>query len=61
FHYRLLAGQISPGQNPSSDIHRYLHGRHCRWQRLLELFGFNREAVALGKCGHCDNCQRGRR
>jgi len=34
----------------------YLWTRKCRWQFLLDAFGFKQEALGL-KCGHCDNCR----
>ena len=60
FHYRLLP--TTPAQptsgNGTDQMHRYLYSRQCRWQHLLEQFGFRTEAQRLGYCGHCDNCQR---
>ncbi|MGF1566879.1 MAG: RecQ family zinc-binding domain-containing protein [Nodosilinea sp.] len=61
FHYRLVAqrGAPSPLQvSASQQMHRFLHGRTCRWQALLVAFGFRGEAQRLGGCGHCDNCCR---
>ncbi|NJK99416.1 MAG: ATP-dependent DNA helicase RecQ [Spirulinaceae cyanobacterium SM2_1_0] len=36
---------------------RYWTTRQCRWQVLLDAFGFRREAAGF-RCGHCDNCLR---
>lgn len=38
------------------QLQRYLTTRSCRWQFLLEAFGFAAEATHF-RCGHCDNCQ----
>lgn len=35
---------------------RYLFTRRCRWQVLLEAFGFAEEAQGM-KCGKCDRCR----
>ena len=37
-------------------MERYLHGSACRWQYLLNQFGFRGEAQRMGRCGHCDRC-----
>jgi ATP-dependent DNA helicase RecQ len=34
---------------------QYLTTKQCRWQFLLNAFGFSKEAASLG-CGHCDRC-----
>ncbi|MDE5124156.1 MAG: ATP-dependent DNA helicase [Trichodesmium sp. St19_bin1] len=36
-------------------INKYFSTRKCRWQFLLEAFGFFQEAQNMA-CGHCDNC-----
>jgi ATP-dependent DNA helicase RecQ len=59
FRYRLRPGPARPPArptDPSQQMHRFLHGRQCRWQALLVAFGFTAEAHRLGACGHCDNC-----
>ncbi len=38
-------------------MNKYFSTRKCRWQFLLEAFGFSQEAENLG-CRHCDNCIR---
>ncbi|HSM82578.1 MAG TPA: RecQ family zinc-binding domain-containing protein, partial [Nodosilinea sp.] len=61
FEYRLTArAQHSPGLQAaaSQQMHQFLHSRQCRWQGLLVAFGFRTEAQRLGRCGHCDNCER---
>ncbi|MCU0517855.1 MAG: ATP-dependent DNA helicase [Oscillatoria sp. Prado101] len=43
----------------TAQMTQYLSTRQCRWQFLLQAFGFAGEAKSL-RCGHCDNCSRGR-
>ncbi|MEM8780506.1 MAG: helicase-related protein [Cyanobacteria bacterium P01_G01_bin.49] len=61
FHYRLNSRSISPNlkriQQASNQMKQYLITRHCRWQFLLNAFGFQQEAKKF-YCGHCDNCRR---
>ena len=61
FHYRLRSSNLSnlangqkhdPGKMP-----QYLKTKHCRWQYLLQAFGFKKEARGF-KCGTCDRCRR---
>jgi ATP-dependent DNA helicase RecQ len=64
FHYQLSASPPSDRlsqlqvarQESHSQMTRYLVTRKCRWQFLLNAFGFREEALGL-KCGHCDNCR----
>lgn len=62
FHYQIIKksgiSTFSLQPKPSQDMTNYLKTRRCRWQFLLEAFGFAKEAPAKG-CGHCDNCKRG--
>ncbi len=62
FHYQIQnavkSGALLLQPSASRDMTRYLKARRCRWQFLLEAFGFAKEAPA-GGCGHCDNCDRG--
>ncbi|MCL2924179.1 MAG: RecQ family ATP-dependent DNA helicase [Trichodesmium sp. MAG_R04] len=37
------------------DMNKYLSTRKCRWQFLLEAFGFSQQPQNM-HCGHCDNC-----
>lgn len=39
------------------EMTKYLNLKTCRWQYLLNQFGFPKEAINF-RCGHCDNCQR---
>ncbi|NER08430.1 MAG: recombinase RecQ, partial [Okeania sp. SIO3C4] len=66
FHYRQLDGghaatalrSLSTAQTQHHQAtQRYWTTRQCRWQALLEAFGFRREAAGF-RCGHCDNCLR---
>jgi len=40
----------------TEEMAKYLKHRQCRWQFLLQAFGFTKEAKSMG-CGHCDNCR----
>ncbi len=58
FHYRITRSGASPGlsaAHPSQQMKQFLFTRRCRWQFLLEAFGFRQEAKGM-RCGHCDNC-----
>jgi ATP-dependent DNA helicase RecQ len=62
FHYR-LDRSAEPHQatqtQASQQTQQYLTSRSCRWQFLLQAFGFRQAAAQLGKgCGHCDRCIR---
>ena len=39
------------------EMNQYLTTHQCRWQFLLQAFGFPDEAREM-RCGHCDNCLR---
>jgi ATP-dependent DNA helicase RecQ len=62
FHYRLTSSGRSLGKSSmsastsasSQPMQRYLHSRQCRWQFLLNHFGF--DGSALQHC-RCDRCQ----
>ena len=40
----------------AAEMAKYLKHRECRWQFLLQAFGFTKEATSM-RCGHCDNCR----
>jgi ATP-dependent DNA helicase RecQ len=40
----------------AEEMVNYLKHRQCRWQFLLQAFGFANEAKSM-RCGHCDNCK----
>ncbi|MBD2570163.1 RecQ family ATP-dependent DNA helicase [Anabaena lutea] len=40
----------------AKQMNEYLHTKKCRWQFLLNAFGFGKES-ANWRCGHCDNCR----
>jgi ATP-dependent DNA helicase RecQ len=42
-------------QHLERQMEAYLFAKKCRWQFLLEAFGFTQEASGL-RCGHCDRC-----
>jgi ATP-dependent DNA helicase RecQ len=59
FHYRKTPRTVSKIQTqspPHQPMQQYLHTRQCRWQFLLNAFGFHQEAGGF-RCGHCDNCK----
>jgi len=37
-------------------MQKYLTIKTCRWQFLLQAFGFGKDAQGM-RCGHCDNCR----
>jgi ATP-dependent DNA helicase RecQ len=39
-----------------AEMAKYLKNRQCRWQFLLQAFGFTQEATSM-RCGNCDNCR----
>lgn len=64
FHYVIRKGG-DRGTSGQSNTHAanqmtaYLKTHDCRWRFLLHAFGFGDEAVNF-RCGHCDNCRRGK-
>ena len=60
FHYAVLP-QKRKSQKKQLDaaqqMNQYLNTKKCRWQFLLNAFGFGKEAENW-HCGHCDNCRR---
>ncbi|MBW4559685.1 MAG: ATP-dependent DNA helicase [Mojavia pulchra JT2-VF2] len=59
FHYIIDTGVIKqpPTQlNAVKQMNQYLITKQCRWQFLLNAFGFDKDA-ANWRCGHCDNCK----
>jgi len=65
FHYRkqpsgeprILAQLSATQEKVQFQMTQYLTTRECRWQFLLQAFGFIKEAAGL-KCDRCDNCLR---
>jgi len=59
FHYSLRQSGGPPGTQLNDaavqSMTKYLSTRQCRWQFLLQAFGFAAEAKTL-HCGHCNNC-----
>jgi ATP-dependent DNA helicase RecQ len=43
-------------EKSAQQMRKYSYIRTCRWQFLLNAFGFSNELG--GFCGHCDRCQR---
>ena len=38
------------------QMQQFLHTRQCRWQFLLNAFGFTEESIGF-QCGNCDRCK----
>ena len=60
FNYQLIQQSATKEQKHTATVtqmKRYLFSRRCRWQILLEAFGFEEEAAGM-KCGNCDRCSR---
>lgn len=64
FHYRQCLSKESAQQRLNSvqpqiksQMKQYSITRQCRWQFLLEGFGFRKEMAGF-KCNSCDNCLR---
>ena len=65
FHYRKRASRfnldrsIENRKRDRQQLKQYFQTKMCRWQYLLQAFGFNEEAIDF-KCGICDRCQSSR-
>ncbi len=63
FHYRKRSSQLALNRLSISQkryqkqMQQYLRTKQCRWQYLLQAFGFKNEAQQFN-CGNCDNCRR---
>lgn len=63
FNYRKQSSAITVDSLASSQkvhqarMQKYLQTKHCRWQYLLQAFGFSQSAQDFA-CGSCDNCQK---
>ncbi|NER78337.1 MAG: ATP-dependent DNA helicase RecQ [Leptolyngbya sp. SIO1D8] len=60
FRYRLRRRKplsTCSREESGKTMTRFLHGKDCRWQLILEQFGFRKDAQQLARCGHCDNCR----
>ena len=59
FHYQIHSPVLiqPPAQFPAvQQMVKYLTTKQCRWQYLLNAFGFDTESLNM-QCGHCDNCR----
>ncbi len=59
FTYQIRTGgqsKVEQSISAVSVMRRYLFTKRCRWQVLLEEFGFVREARSM-RCGKCDRCR----
>ena len=63
FHFRKRPTKITLKRlktalpREARQMQQYLQTKHCRWQYLLQAFGFNLEARGF-KCDRCDRCQK---
>lgn len=65
FHYTITqkTGNQPPTQiQAAQQMNKYLTTKQCRWQYLLNAFGFvgagsSRPSSSPWRCGHCDNCR----
>jgi ATP-dependent DNA helicase RecQ len=60
FHYTIKsqsANQLSTQLQAVKQMSQYLYTKQCRWQFLLNAFGFGKETTTW-RCGHCDNCRK---
>ena len=61
FHYRQHSTKLTANYFISNQkyyqkqMQQYLKTKQCRWQYLLQAFGFKQEAQGF-QCGNCDNC-----
>jgi ATP-dependent DNA helicase RecQ len=58
FHYSIISGAKSQPTiqlQAAKQMNQYLTTKQCRWQFLLNAFGFEKDALNW-RCGHCDNC-----
>lgn len=59
FHYQIehkVKSQPVTQLQAAKQMTQYLNTSHCRWQFLLNAFGFASEATNW-RCGHCDHCR----
>ncbi|WP_414752166.1 RecQ family ATP-dependent DNA helicase [Anabaena sp. CCY 9910] len=59
FNYKIehkAKSQPSTQLQATKQMTQYLNTKQCRWQFLLNAFGFDKEANNW-RCGHCDNCR----
>lgn len=61
FHYEMQSkpakSTLDINNKAIQQMNQYLKTRQCRWQFLLQAFGFNLDQ-SLKKCGHCDRCKQ---
>ncbi|MBS3028778.1 MAG: ATP-dependent DNA helicase RecQ [Dolichospermum sp. DET50] len=58
FHYAISSKSGNPPETQlqsAKQMSEYLTTKKCRWQFLLNAFGFE-TPTANWRCGHCDNC-----
>ena len=63
FHYQQQSSRLAfnrpswQQQDWQQQMQQYLRTKQCRWQFLLNAFGFTHEANGMN-CGHCDRCSK---
>ncbi|MGV0025281.1 RecQ family ATP-dependent DNA helicase [Phormidesmis priestleyi] len=60
FHYVIHSTRPHAPLNSTQSMRDFLKTRHCRWQFLLQAFGFEKDAEGF-RCGQCERCGEGRR
>lgn len=62
-NYRIMSNKRPTNSNlntlPVETMAQFIRTKRCRWQFILQSFGFTQEAKLLS-CGCCDRCQRQR-
>lgn len=58
FHFRICPNQPIhlPSSSSTQNMVEYLYTRRCRWQFILQQFGFRQDAHNF-RCGQCDRCR----
>ncbi len=54
FHYIVTAQNLRFSEIPRSSMRAYMRTHQCRWQWILNYFGFR---STTAPCGHCDRCR----
>lgn len=57
FNPKTLEKLLAYHLQESQKINQFWSSKSCRWQYLLQAFGFGTEAKNF-RCGHCDRCQK---
>lgn len=61
FHYQRISSNKENGLNTQQQVQaqmtKFLNTKECRWQFLLQAFGFTQDANGF-RCDRCDNCAK---